>query len=56
MQPRRHLDVLKDILALADGGVIDPHPGIIDGGMHDAVRIGLRRPDVVIDRLGERFA
>ena len=38
------------------GGVIDAHAGIIDGRMHDAVRIGLRRPDVVVDRLGERLA
>ena len=36
--------------------VIDPHAGIVDGRMDDAVRIGLRRPDVVVDRLGEWLA
>ena len=46
----------QNVLALADGGVIDAHAGIIDGRMDDAVGIGLRRPDVIVDRLGERLA
>jgi len=56
MQPRRNLDVGEDILALANGGVIDPHAGIIDHRMHDAVGIGLRRPDVIVDGLRKRLA
>ena len=56
MQPRRHLHLGQDILALADGRVIDPHARIIDRGMHDAVRIGLRGPDVIVDRFRERLA
>ena len=31
--------------------MIDPHTGIIDGQMHDAIRIGLRRPHVIIGAL-----
>ncbi len=56
MQPRRHLHARQDVLALADGRVIDPHARIVDHGMHDAVRIGLRGPDVIVDRFCERLA
>ena len=56
MQPRRHLARLQDVLALADRGVIDAHAGIIDRRMDDAVGIGLRRPDVIVDGLCERLA
>src|SRR5258708_38693691 len=56
MQPRRHLDAPKYVFPLANGRMIDPHTGIIDGRMHDAVRIGLRRPHIIVDRPGERLA
>ena len=56
MQPRRHLDARQDVFALADGGVIDPHTRVIDGRVHDAVGIGLRGPDIIIDRLGKGFS
>ncbi len=56
MQPRRHPDAGQDVFPLADGGVVDPHAGIVDGGMNDAVRIGLRRPDVVVDGFRIRLA
>ena len=36
--------------------MIDPHAGIIDRRVYDAIRIGLRGPDVVVDRLGKRLA
>ncbi len=49
-------DAGEDVLALPDGGVIDAHAGIVDGRMHDAVGVGLRRPDVVVDRLRIRLA
>ncbi len=56
MQARRHADVGQDVLALADQIVVDPHARIIDVRMHDAVRIGLWRPDIIIDRLGVGLA
>src|ERR1700691_4673905 len=35
--------------------MVDWHAGIVDRRMHHAVRIGLRRPYIIIDSLGEGF-
>ena len=36
--------------------MVHPHAGIVDRPMHDAVRIGLRRPDIVVDGACDRLA
>ena len=56
VQPCRDLDAGKDVVPLANGRMVDPHAGVIDGRMRDAVRIGLRRPDVIVDGFCERLA
>src|SRR5438034_383125 len=37
MQPRRYFHAGQDVLPLADGRVIDPHAGIVDGRVYDSV-------------------
>ena len=44
--------VLEDAVVLLDRLVIDGHAGIVDGLVHDAVGIRLRRPLEVVERLG----
>ena len=39
-------------MVLLDGLVVDRHAGIVDRLVHDAERIGLRRPAEIVDRLG----
>ncbi len=41
---------------MLDPRVVHAHARIVDHRMHDAVRIGLRRPDIVVDGLGEGLA
>src|SRR5438445_11063329 len=56
MQARRDLYAREDVLAFFDRGVIDAHAGIVDGRMHDAIGVGLWRPDVIVDGFRIRLA
>ena len=51
MRPDRDADVLQDVVVLLDGRMVDMHARIVDDLVDDPVRIGLRRPAEVVDRL-----
>src|SRR6476619_4906847 len=51
MRPDGNLDVLEDAVVLLDGAVVDRDPRIVDGLVHHAERIRLRRPLKIVDRL-----
>jgi hypothetical protein len=56
MQPRLHLDVGKNVLPPPHERMVHLHAGIVDRRMDDAIGIGLRRPDVVVDSPCEGLA
>ena len=51
MRPDGDAHVLEDAVGLLHGRMIDGHARIVDDFVHDAERIGLRRPAEIIDRL-----
>ena len=51
MRPDRDAHVLEDVVVLLNGRMVDRHARIIDDLVDDAVRIGLRCPAEVINRL-----
>jgi hypothetical protein len=51
MRPNRDANVLEDVVVLLDDRMVDRHAWIIDDIVGDAIRIGLRHPGEVINRL-----
>ncbi len=51
MRTDRNPHVLQDAVGLLDRGMIDGNAGIVDGLVHDAGRVGLRRPSEIVDGL-----
>ena len=51
MRPNRDANVLQDAVVLLHDRVVDRHARVVDDFVDDAVRIGLRHPAEVVDRL-----
>jgi hypothetical protein len=51
MRPDWDAHVLQDVVVLLDGRMVDMHARIVDDLVDDPVRICLRRPAEVVDRL-----
>ena len=56
VESRRHAHVGQDVLASGDELRVDPDARVVDRRVNDSIRICLRRPDIVVDSLGERLA
>jgi hypothetical protein len=52
MRTDRNAHVLEDPVVLLDSTVVNRDPRVVDGLVHHAERISLRRPSQVINRLG----
>ena len=52
VRPDRDANIAQDIFILLDGGGVNRHAGVIYRRVHHTKRIGLRRPAVIVDRLG----